>query len=308
MGEFIVRGKGALDLIQSLSSNDVTKLFPGKVQYSCLLNNEAGIVDDMLVYLLPDGAYMLVVNASNIDKDWTWINQHKTEDVELINISDKTALLAVQGPLATDILQPLTDMDLGSMSYYTCQKGRFAGEDNVLISTTGYTGSGGYEVYFENEQGENIWNAVMHSGQEYGMQCAGLGARDTLRLEKGFCLYGNDIDDTTNPLEAGLGWITKFDCDFNAKAVLLSKKEAGINRKLAGFVLQEKGIARHGYPIVNEKGEEIGIVTSGTMSPCLQKAVGLGYVPKSHAKKGSEIFIQIRKKTVKAEVVRLPFV
>ncbi|MEZ4886292.1 MAG: glycine cleavage system aminomethyltransferase GcvT [Chitinophagales bacterium] len=308
MGQFIVRGEGALALIQRISSNDAAALKIGKVQYSCLLQPDGGIVDDMLVYYLQENGYMLVVNASNIEKDWNWIEQHKTENVELIDISPRTSLLAVQGPKAVDALQSLTGMDLASMEYYTFEKGTFAGVENVLVSATGYTGSGGFEIYFEDEHSAAIWNAIMEAGQEYGLQPIGLGARDTLRLEKGFCLYGNDIDETTTPLEAGLAWITKFSKDFDAKEALLQQKSEGLKRRLVGFVLQERGIARHGYPIVDAEGNTIGEVTSGTQSPMLKESVALGYVPFDKRTIGSEILIQIRNKQVLAKVAKVPFV
>ncbi|MGB0931366.1 MAG: glycine cleavage system aminomethyltransferase GcvT [Chitinophagales bacterium] len=308
MGQFIVRGEGALALIQRISSNDVSALTIGKVQYSCLLMSDGGIVDDMLVYHLQENGYMLVVNASNIEKDWAWIKQHQTENVELIDISAKTSLLAVQGPKAVEALESLTDMDLAGMKYYTFEKGTFGGVENVLVSATGYTGSGGFEIYFNDEHSASIWEKIMEAGKEFGLQPIGLGARDTLRLEKGFCLYGNDIDESRNPLEAGLAWITKFSKDFDAKEALLQQKAEGLKQRLVGFILQERGIARQGYPIVDIEGNTIGEVTSGTQSPMLKKAVGLGYVPFDLRKTGTEIFIQIRKKRIPAKVVKLPFV
>lgn len=308
MGQFIVRGKGALNLIQRISSNDAAALHIGKVQYSCLLKPDGGIVDDMLVYHLQEDGYMLVVNASNVEKDWKWVKQHQTDNVELLNISDRTSLLAVQGPKATQALQGLTDMDLGSMKYYTSQKGKFAGFDNVLISTTGYTGSGGFEIYFNTSNSEAMWNTIMEAGKTQGIQPIGLGARDTLRLEKGFCLYGNDIDESTNPLEAGLAWTTKFSKDFDAKEALLQQKTAGLKRRLVGFVLEGRGIPRQGYTIVDAAGNPIGEVTSGCQSPMRKQGIGLGYVPFDKRKKGTEIFIQIRKKVIPAKVVKLPFV
>jgi len=309
MGEFIVRGPKALEFIQHFSSNDVRKLYPGKVQYSCILNANGGIVDDMLVYHLPDGTYMLVVNASNIDKDWAYISQFvPKEGLELINISDKTALLAVQGPNAAAVLQPLTDLNLTDMPYYTCQKGIFADAEKVLISSTGYTGAGGFEVYFYDKYAQQIWDSIMKSGEKYGIQPAGLAARDTLRLEKGFCLYGNDITDETTPIEAGLGWITKLKKgDFVAKELLTKQKQQGVSRKLRGLEILGKGIARHGYPIVDSEGNKIGEVTSGTKSPSLGKAIAMGYLEVYQAALGNEVFIQIRKKTVAAKVVKLPF-
>ena len=308
MGEFIVRGEGALDLIQRISSNDASRLFPGKVQYSCLLRPNGGIVDDMLMYHLQENGYMLVVNASNVEKDWKWINENNTEGVELINISDRTALLAIQGPKAADALQPLTEMDLHNMTYYTFEKGTFAGLDNVLVSATGYTGSGGFEVYFDHEHGEMVWNAIMKSGKDVGLQPVGLGARDTLRLEKGYCLYGNDMDESKTPLEAGLSWITKFTKEFDAKAALLAQKEAGIPHRLVGFELKGRGIPRQGYELADENGNMIGEVTSGTFSPCLKKGIGMGYVNKPLHKRGSTIYVKVRKKMLEAEVVKMPFV
>ncbi|PST84115.1 glycine cleavage system protein T [Pedobacter yulinensis] len=307
MGEFILKGEGALDLIQKITSNDASKLYPGKVQYSCLPNTTGGIVDDLVIYCLDEKSYLLVVNASNIGKDWNWISQHNTEGVEMVDISDKTSLLAVQGPRAADALQGLTDIDLGSMGYYSFEKGNFAGFDNVLVSATGYTGAGGFEIYFDNDKASAIWDAIFEAGKPYGIKPIGLGARDTLRLEMGFCLYGNDIDDTTSPLEAGLGWITKFTKPFTNSAQLQAQKEAGIARKLVGFEMVDRGIPRHDYPIVDEAGNTIGRVTSGTQSPSLQKAIGLGYVDKAFSKEGSEIFVSIRNNSIKAKVVKLPF-
>ena len=307
MGEFILKGPGALDLVQRVTSNDASKLTDGKVQYSCMPNENGGIVDDLLVYRIDENTYMLVVNASNIEKDWNWIVARNTGGVEMHNISDKTSLLAVQGPLAAEVLQPLTDMDLKSMEYYTFSKGKFAGCDNVLVSATGYTGAGGFEIYFENKDADKIWDAVFAAGAAAGIKPAGLGARDTLRLEMGFCLYGNDIDDTTSPLEAGLGWITKFTKDFTNSAALKKQKEEGVSKKLVGFTMTDRGIARHGYEIRDAAGNRIGEVTSGTQAPSLQQSVGMGYVQSAFAKEGSEIFIQIRDKSLKAKVVKLPF-
>ncbi|MDQ3049920.1 MAG: glycine cleavage system aminomethyltransferase GcvT [Bacteroidota bacterium] len=307
MGEFILKGPHALDLIQRVSSNDASKLTDGKVQYSCLPNEKGGIVDDLLVYRIDENSYMLVVNASNIDKDWEWIQSRNIKNVEMHNISDKTALLAVQGPLAAKALQSLTSINLAAMDYYTFSKGTFAGCENVLISATGYTGAGGFEIYFENQFAEKIWNAIFDAGAPYGIQPAGLGARDTLRLEMGFCLYGNDIDDTTSPIEAGLGWITKFTKEFTNSANLKNQKEAGVSRKLVGFEMIDRGIARHGHTIMEDTGHTIGEVTSGTHSPSLQKSIGMGYVTSAFAKEGSEIFINIRGKALKANVVKLPF-
>ena len=307
MGEFILKGENALDLIQRVTSNDASKLYDGKIQYSCLPNEAGGIVDDLLVYRIDEKTYMLVVNASNIEKDWNWIQKFNDKDVEMHNISDQTSLLAVQGPKAADALQSLTDMDLASMEYYTFKKGKFAGVDNVLVSATGYTGAGGFEVYFENQYADQIWDAIFKAGAEFGIKPIGLGARDTLRLEMGFCLYGNDIDDTTSPIEAGLGWVTKFTKEFTNSAALLAQKEAGVTRKLVGFEMIDRGIPRHDYVVVDADGTRIGKVTSGTQSPSLQKAIGIAYVAKEFAKEGTEIFIDIRNNKVKAKVVKFPF-
>jgi len=307
MGEFILKGENALDLIQRVTSNDASKLYDGKVQYSCLPNEDGGIVDDLLVYRIDELTYMLVVNASNIEKDWNWIHKFNTKGVEMHNISDKTSLLAIQGPKAAEALQSLTDVDLASMEYYNFVKGRFAGIDNVLISATGYTGAGGFEVYFENEHADAIWNAIFEAGEPFNIKPIGLGARDTLRLEMGFCLYGNDIDDTTSPIEAGLGWITKFSKVFTNSEALLAQKETGVKRKLIGFEMIDRGIPRHDYEIVDADGNVIGRVTSGTQSPSLQKAIGMGYVDKAFAKEGTEIFIHIRSQKIRARIVKFPF-
>ncbi|SOD20406.1 glycine cleavage system aminomethyltransferase GcvT [Pedobacter xixiisoli] len=307
MGEFILKGENALDLIQRVTSNDASKLYDGKIQYSCLPNENGGIVDDLLVYRIDEKTYMLVVNASNIEKDWNWIQKFNDKDVEMHNISDQTSLLAVQGPKAADALQSLTDMDLASMEYYSFKKGKFAGVDNVLVSATGYTGAGGFEVYFENQYADQIWDAIFKAGAEFGIKPIGLGARDTLRLEMGFCLYGNDIDDTTSPIEAGLGWVTKFTKEFTNSAALLAQKEAGVTRKLVGFEMIDRGIPRHDYIVVDAEGNQIGKVTSGTQSPSLQKAIGIAYVAKEFAKEGTEIFIDIRNNKVKAKIVKFPF-
>lgn len=311
MGEFILKGPQALDLIQRVTTNDAAKLTAGKAQYSCLPNEGGGIVDDLLVYCLEENkAYMLVVNAGNIQKDWDWISRHNTAGAEMHDISGKTCLLAIQGPNATRLLQPLTDIDIVNLKYYTFAKGKFAGVDNVLVSATGYTGAGGVEIYFEDRDGspDKIWNAIFEAGASYGLKPAGLGARDTLRLEMGFCLYGNDIDDTTSPLEAGLGWITKFTKPFTACNLLEALKANGMERKLAGFEMTDKGIPRHGYEINDASGTLIGNVTSGTQSPSLGKAIGLGYVKEGFASPGTEIFISVRGRPLKARVVRLPFV
>ncbi|WP_293787650.1 glycine cleavage system aminomethyltransferase GcvT [uncultured Pedobacter sp.] len=307
MGEFILKGENALDLIQRVTSNDAAKLYDGKVQYSCLPNQDGGIVDDLLVYKIDDKTYMLVVNASNIEKDWNWIQQFNTEGVEMHNISDQTSLLAIQGPKAADALQSLTEVDLASMEYYTFVKGTFAGIDNVVISATGYTGAGGFEIYFENQYADQIWDAIFEAGAPYNIKPIGLGARDTLRLEMGFCLYGNDIDDTTSPIEAGLGWITKFSKQFTNSEALLAQKEAGIQKKLVGFEMIDRGIPRHDYQIADAEGNVIGKVTSGTQAPSLQKAIGMGYVAKDFAKEGTEVFVLIRNTPIKAKVVKFPF-
>lgn len=307
MGEFILKGENALDLIQRVTSNDASKLIDGKVQYSCFPNGKGGIVDDLLVYRIDDKTYMLVVNASNIDKDWEWLQKNNTKDVEMHNISDKTSLFAVQGPLAVKALQSLTDMDLANMEYYTFSKGIFAGEKNILVSATGYTGAGGFEIYCENAQAEKIWKAIFEAGKPFNIQPIGLGARDTLRLEMGFCLYGNDIDDTTSPIEAGLGWITKFTKEFTDSNLLKQQKEQGVTRKLVGFEMIDRGIPRHDYIVHDANGNTIGKVTSGTQSPSLQKAIGMAYVKPEFSKEGSEIFINIRDKAIKAKVVKAPF-
>src|SRR6187399_2382923 len=310
MGEFILKGEHALDLIQRVTTNDASKLTNGKAQYSALTNNEGGIVDDLIVYCIEENkVYMLVVNASNIEKDWNWISSHNTNNVEMHNISEKTCLLAIQGPNACKMLQTLTSMDICNLNYYTFVKGEFAGVSNVLISATGYTGSGGVEIYFEDKDGDadKIWNAIFEVGGPQGLKPIGLGARDTLRLEMGFCLYGNDIDDITSPLEAGLGWITKFTKEFTAKNILEKQKKEGLKSKLVGFEMIDKGIPRHNYEIKDVSGNKIGYVTSGTQSPSLQKAIGMGYVAVGNAAIDSEIFIAVRDKSLKAKVVKLPF-
>jgi aminomethyltransferase len=307
MGEFILKGENALSLIQKVTSNDASKLVDGKVQYSCLPNEDGGIVDDLLVYRIDEKTYMLVVNASNIEKDWNWISTYNDMGVDMKDISDRTTLLAIQGPKAAETLQKLTEVDLGSMEYYSFKKGKFADVDNVVISATGYTGAGGFEIYFDNEHAEIIWNAIFIAGEEFDIKPIGLGARDTLRLEMGFCLYGNDIDDTTSPLEAGLGWITKFSKEFTNSAALQQQKAAGVTRKLVGIEMIDRGIPRHDYEITDAAGNTIGKVTSGTQSPSLQKAIGMGYVKTEFAKDGTEIFIKIRDNQVKAKVVKPPF-
>ena len=308
MGEFIVRGSQALDLIQKISTNDASKLTVGKVQYSCMPNGRGGIVDDLLIYRMDDEVYMLVVNASNIQKDWDWIQKNNSFKAELQDISDRTTLLAIQGPKAAEAMQSLTEIALSEMVYYTFEKGKFAGVDNVLVSATGYTGSGGFEIYFDNKDANKIWEAVMKAGKSNGIMPAGLGARDTLRLEKGFCLYGNDIDDSTSPIEAGLGWITKFTKDFIDSKTLKAQKEKGVKRKLVAFKMIDRGIPRKDYEINDAEGNKIGHVTSGTSSPSLKLGIGMGYVTKELSAAGNEIFLDIRGKQVKAEIVKLPFV
>ncbi len=311
MGEFMLKGEGALELIQRITSNDASKITDGKAQYSCLTNNEGGIVDDLLVYCIKENeTYMLVVNAGNIDKDWKWVSDHNTAGVQMQNISDRTCLLAIQGPNATKILQSLTEMDILNLKYYTFIKGKFAGVDNVMVSATGYTGAGGVEIYFEDNNGaaDIIWDAIFKAGATQGIKPIGLGARDTLRLEMGFCLYGHEIDDTTSPIEAGLGWITKFTKDFTGREIFEEQKANGPAKKLVGFQMEEKGIARQGYEIKNFDGEIIGRVTSGTQSPSLGKAIGMGYVDSAAAAIGSEIFVSIRNSLLRATVVKIPFV
>ncbi|GAB4375902.1 MAG: glycine cleavage system aminomethyltransferase GcvT [Salibacteraceae bacterium] len=308
MGEFFVKGPGSLDLLQLVTTNDVSKLTPGKVQYSCMTNEKGGIVDDLLVYCLADEEYMIVVNASNIEKDWNWISQHNSFGAKLMNRSDEISLLAIQGPKATDALQPLTGIDLSAMPYYTVQIGSVAGIDNAIVATTGYTGSGGYEVYVANKDAQRLWDAVFEAGASCGIAPAGLGARDTLRLEMGFCLYGNDIDDTTSPIEAGLGWITKFTKQFIAADILKQQKDNGPARKLVGFDNIEKGpIPRQGYDVLNEAGEIIGTITSGTMSPSLARPIAMGYVASPYSEPGTPVRIAIRNKTLSANVVKPPF-
>lgn len=310
MGEFILKGEHALDLIQRVTTNDAARIKAGQAQYNCMTNENGGIIDDLLVYCIEENkVYMLVVNAANIEKDWNWITAHNTNNAEIHNISDKTALLAIQGPHATEILQPLTEMDLMNLKYYTFAKGNFAGVGNVLVSATGYTGAGGVEIYFEDTDGnaDKIWDAIFNAGQSRGLKPIGLAARDTLRLEMGFCLYGNDLSDTTTPLEAGLGWITKFTKDFTAKKILQQQKNEGIERKLVGFEIVDKGIPRNGYEIYDESGNKIGEVTSGTQSPSLTKPIGLGYVQTPFAAIGTPIKIKVREKLLNARVVKLPF-
>jgi aminomethyltransferase len=307
MGEFVVRGPGALDLLQRVTTNDVSVLTDGRVQYSCLTNDRGGIVDDLLVYRWDANEYYLVVNASNIAKDWAWINQHNTFGAELENISDRLSLLAVQGPNALPTLQKLTDLDLASMKYYTYQAGTVAGVDDVFVSATGYTGAGGFEIYVWNDDVRRIWDAIFEAGAEFGIVPAGLGARDTLRTEMGYCLYGNDIDDTTSPIEAGLGWITKFSKDFIYSDFHRQLKENGVSRKLVGFEMIDRGIPRQHYELMDAGGNIIGEVTSGTQSPSLGKGIGMGYVQTQFSQPGTELYVNIRQKYLKAQVVKMPF-
>jgi aminomethyltransferase len=307
MGEFILRGSNALALIQKFSSNDASVLFDGKVQYTCMPNGKGGIVDDLLIYRVSENEYFLVVNASNIEKDWAWISSLNDLGVEMENVSDAYSLLAVQGPKAALAIQELTDIALSDMVYYTFKHGNFAGVENVLISATGYTGSGGFEIYVKNEDAEKVWDALFRAGAAFGIKPIGLAARDTLRLEMGFCLYGNDIDDTTSPLEAGLSWITKFTKDFTDSDFLLTQKKSGLKRKLVAFEMIDRGIPRHDYLIKDSQNNVIGKVTSGTMSPSRQIAIGMGYVATEFSIVGTEIFIEVREKSIKAKVVALPF-
>jgi len=307
MGEFMIRGAGALRLIQKVTSNDASKIVDDQAQYSCLPNDTGGIVDDLIVYRMGEEEYMLVVNASNIEKDWNWIQSKNTEGVEMEDISDDIVLLAVQGPKAVETLQKLTEVDLSGVGFYKFTKGMLAGVE-MIISGTGYTGSGGFELYIPKEHGAEVWNLVFEAGAEFDIKPIGLGARDTLRLEKGFCLYGNDITDTTSPLEAGLGWITKFTKEFTNSENLKKQKEEGVTRKLIGFEMTEKGIPRQGYALLNDAGEEIGEVTSGTLSPCLEKGIGMGYVKKEFAAAEALIKVQVRNKQLAAKVVKPPFV
>jgi len=316
MGEFIVKGKQAFDLIQKVTSNDVSKLEIGEAQYSCLPNLDGGIVDDLLVYRLPEDmcnegerAYMLVVNASNIEKDWNWISGFNQYEATMTNISDKSGLIALQGPKAVDILKTLTDIDVQSIAYYTFRKGEVAGIKNVLISATGYTGSGGFELYVANEDTAALWDVLTEAGQKHNLKPRGLGARDTLRLEMGFCLYGNDIDDHTSPLEAGLGWITKLKKagDFNGKDWMTQQKANGLSRKLVAFTMEDRRVPRHGYAIFDQNENEVGVVTSGTQPPSLDIPIGLGYVPASVSGTGNKIFVQAGKKLLEATICSLPF-
>lgn len=307
MGEFLLKGPHALDLIQYVTSNDASKLTPGKVQYSCMPNGQGGIVDDLLVYCISDDKYLLVVNASNIEKDWNWISKHNEWGVEMEDMSENLSLLAVQGPKAAEALQALTSVALDQIAYYNFVSGPFAGIDDVIISATGYTGAGGFELYLPNNAAPKVWEKIMQAGAAYGIQPCGLGCRDTLRLEMGFCLYGNDINDTTSPLEAGLGWITKFSKEFIDAEYLKKQKADGLSRKLVAFEMVDRGIPRQHYAIKNAAGEVLGEVTSGSESPSTGKFIGMGYVPVASSSLGSEIFIDIRDRLMKAVVVALPF-
>jgi aminomethyltransferase len=307
MGEFLISGENALALIQKVTSNDAATLEIGKAQYSCLPNNDGGIVDDLIVYKIKEQEYLLVVNASNIDKDWNWISDHNDLGATMKNLSEDYSLLAIQGPKAVEAMQSLTSIDLSAIKYYHFEVADFAGIEHVIISATGYTGSGGFEIYCKNSEVEQVWNKVFEAGKAFGIKPVGLAARDTLRLEMGFCLYGNDINDTTSPLEAGLGWITKFTKEFTNSENLQKQKEAGVTKKLVGFELIERGIPRHDYEIVDADGNNIGIVTSGTMAPSLGKGIGMGYVKTEFAGVDSKIFIKIRNNNVAATVVKMPF-
>jgi aminomethyltransferase len=307
MGEFIVSGKNALALIQKVSSNDASVLFPGRAQYAYLPNENGGVVDDLLIYMISENKYMLVVNASNIEKDWNWINKHNDVGATIENISDQMSLLAVQGPRAIDILQKLTESDLSSIKFYHFIQGKIGGLDNVIISATGYTGSGGFELYVNNKDAEKLWEEIFASGKEYGLLPAGLAARDTLRLEMGYCLYGNDINDNSSPISAGLGWVTKFNKPFINDEQLKDQKENGVGDKLVAFKLLDRGIPRKDYEIVDENNNKIGIVTSGTMGPSVKFSIGLGYVNVNYSKVGSKIYLSIRNKSIAAQVVKLPF-
>ncbi|NNC69604.1 MAG: glycine cleavage system aminomethyltransferase GcvT [Flavobacteriaceae bacterium] len=307
MGEFVISGPNALALIQKTCSNDAAKLFDGKAQYSCMPNDDGGIVDDLIIYRLQEDKYVLVVNASNIKKDWDWLQSKNDVGAEMTDVSERFSLLAIQGPKAAEAMQPLTSVDLENMKYYTVQVADFAGVEHVMISATGYTGSGGFEIYVNNDDVEKVWKNVFEAGADYGIKPIGLAARDTLRLEMGFCLYGNDINDTTSPIEAGLGWITKFTKEFTNSKELQKQKEHGTERKLIAFELNDRGIPRQGYDIVDGQGKKLGEVTSGTMSPSLKKGIGLGYVPSIFSDVGSKINIQIRKNAIPATVVKLPF-
>ena len=309
MGQFMVEGAAAKDLLQYVTTNNVDNLETGKAQYTCFPNGNGGIVDDVIIYKMADEKYFVVVNASNIEKDWEHLTKHNEKyNATLTNRSDELSLIAIQGPKAAETLQKLTDTNLSELPYYHFTEGNVAGVSDVMISNTGYTGSGGFEIYFENASADKIWDALTEAGAEFGLLPCGLASRDTLRLEKGFCLYGNDIDDTTSPLEAGLGWITKFDKDFVDKELFAKQKEEGVTKKLVGFEMQERAIPRHGYELEDAEGNKIGTVTSGTMSPMKNIGIGLAYVDKPHFKIGTDIFVKIRNKSVPAKVVKLPFV
>lgn len=309
MGEFVLKGPKALELIQKVSANDASQLFDGRVQYSYLPNETGGVVDDLLVYRMQEDWYYLVVNASNIEKDWNWIVSHNTDgEVDMKNLSDSTCLFAVQGPKAIDTLQKLTEIDLSNIPYYHFRVGTVAGIEDIIVSATGYTGAGGFELYVPNEHAEALWNAIFEAGAEFGIKPIGLGARDTLRLEMGYCLYGNDITDETSPLEAGLGWVTKFTKNFINSEALLAQKNAGVQRKLVAIEMIDRGIPRSHYEICDADGNKLGEVTSGTMSPTLQKGIALGYVPTAFSKVGTEVFVKVRDKLLKAVITKLPFV
>lgn len=309
MGEFWVKGEKSLEFLQKVTSNDVSVLTPGKIQYTCFPNEEGGIVDDLLVYCYEPNKYMLVVNAANIDKDWAWCVKQNTMGAELENASDNIGQLAIQGPNAIKVLQKLTEIDLSQVPYYTFVVGKLAGEEHVIISNTGYTGAGGFEIYFYPNASEKIWNAIFEAGKEFDIKPTGLGCRDTLRLEMGFCLYGNDLNDTTSPLEAGLGWITKFveGKNFVSREILEKQKAEGVQRKLIGFEMIDRGIPRAGYDLVTADGEKIGTVTSGTMSPTRKIGIGMGYVKTEHSKKDNEIYLDVRGRKLKAVIVKPPF-
>lgn len=308
MGQFFIKGPEALELLQYIGSNDASKVKIGQAQYTCLTNEKGGIVDDLIIYRMSQDEWMLVVNASNIDKDWEWINKHNKFEVEIENRSDQLSLLAIQGPKAIEAMQSLTDVNLAEIPFYNFKVAEFAGAKDVIISATGYTGSGGFEIYFDNQYAEMMWEKVMEAGKDFGIEPCGLAARDTLRLEKGFCLYGNEINENTSPLEAGLGWITKLNKEFIGKDVIAQQKENGIEKKLIGFKLIERGIPRQDYKILDENENEIGVVTSGTQSPVLKEGIGMGYVKTDLAEVGIQILIQVRNKTIKAEIVKTPFV
>lgn len=308
MGEFSVKGEKALELIQKISSNDAAQLFPGRAQYAYLPNFKGGVVDDMLVYMIDQNHYMLVVNASNIEKDWNWIVSQNNVGAEIENISDNFSLIAVQGPKAVDVLQKLTSIDLNEIKFYHFQIGDFAGLNNIIISATGYTGAGGFELYVPNQSAQTVWEAIFNNKIQPPVLPTGLAARDTLRLEMGYCLYGNDIDETINPIQAGLKWATKINKDFIGKQNILKSLENGVEKKLIGFKLTDRGIPRKDYKIFDSNNNQIGIVTSGTMSPTLKKGIGMGYIKITHSEIGTEIFIEIRNKKIKSEIVKRPFI